>query len=598
MPILRHLGKSGLAPAALAAVAMSLTAAPAHANSPTPVTVYSLPGTTACLKGRGNCAIYPKAAQTSDGKLVASFELSTVPSSGSAVGQTLPVYQSTNDGTSWSLISQVQAPASYGSAYAQYTSAWTNPYLYVLPTAVGNLPAGTLVMAAVVSGDDYYYLEQKAANSSWTPTSDGDRENMAIALYSSTNDGSSWSFDNIVTTGGWEGGSAGAIGVDVATANTYKQVDPVWEPYLLDYNGQLVCYFSDEDDYTAYNSSTGALTIDPNNATATDSDGQILAHRTWNGSSSSAWSSAVVDVPGDTVSMGSGKTEIGGGRPGMANVVQTSDGQWLLTYEYWGGGANVRYKISSNPLSFFSVGGADGSSIGSLPVASGSAALTQGGNPVVIREPSGALLYNAGGSGDIWMNSTGSSTGTWTEYGTTLPAAYSRNLTYDANTGSVVILANEGTSTIVSAEWTVPYTTGIAGSSRTLTNVNTGTCLDDYQFNKANDASVDLWSCTSGTNQQFNVASAGNGYFTLTNVNSGTCLDDYAAGTANGSAVDLWACNAGTNQKWSFVPVGSNYELVNQSSGLCLDDPRFTKTNGTLVDLWACNGGTNQLWHF
>ena len=743
----RHMRSMGVALTAVSAAALSLVAASAHAYSPTPGTVYQLPSTTPCLKGRGNCAIYPKAAALPDGKLVASFELATVPSSGSAVGETLPVYQSVDDGTTWQLESQVQAPAYLSSnpAYAQYTSAWTNPYLYVLPQAVGNLAAGTLVMAAVVSGDDEYYLEQKAANPNWVPTSDGDRENLAIALYSSTNDGSSWSFDSIITTGGWQGGSAGAIGKDVSTANTYKEVDPVWEPYLMVYNGQLVAYYSDENDYLGYNSSTGALTIDPNNATATDSDGQILAHRTWDGTSS-AWSSAVVDVTGDTVNMGSGKTEIGGGRPGMANVVQTSDGEWMLTYEYWGGGDNVRYKLSSNPLDFFAVGGADGTGITSLPVASGSSALTTGGNPVIIRLPDGRLVYNAGGSGNVWMNSTGSSSGTWTEYQTTMPAAYSRNLTYDANTGRVVILANQGTSTIVngdvdlghsagpyyqitnkltgqvigthdnvtdanlgngnaadvdlenagsaadpdtqywhivsksggvtllnesggraaeiwggsavagagigqwvdntatglwneiklsdgnyefqstgntslyltgassgaaltlqtartdgSQEWSLGTATssGIVGSARVLTNLNTATCLDDYQWNKANGASTDLWPCSGDLVQQFNIASVGNGEYTLTNVNSGTCLDDYQSGTANGTKADLWACNGGTNQHWSFVPLSANtYELVNQGSGLCLDDPGFTKTSGVLTDLWTCDGGTNQQWHF
>ena len=738
----------GVALAAVFAAAVSLAAAaPARAYSPTPGTIYQLPSTQACLKGRGNCAIYPKAAQTPDGKLVASFELSTVPASGSAVGQTLPVYQSSDDGTTWQLTSQVQAPAylSSNQAYAQYTSAWTNPYLYVLPQAVGNLQAGTLLMAAVVSGDDQYYLEQKAANSSWTPTNDGDRANLAIALYSSTNDGASWSFQNIITTGGWQGGSAGAIGVNVSTANTYREVDPVWESYLMVYNGQLVAYYSDENDYTGYNTSTGALTIDPNNATATDSDGQILAHRTWDGTSS-AWSSAVVDVTGTTVSMGSGKTEIGGGRPGMANVVETSDGQWMLTFEYWGGGDNVRYKIASNPLQFFSVGGTAGTGISGLSVTSGSSALTTGGSPVLVRLPGGRLLYNAAGSGSVWMNSTGSSTGSWTQYQTTVPAAYSRNLTYDATTGRVVILANQGTSTIINADIDFGHSTGtyyqlvnkltgqvigthnnttdanigygdvpdvdletagsasnpdtqywhvvtksggvallnesggraaeiwggnatagagigqwvdntstglwnmvalsdgnyefqstgntslyltgassgaalalqtaasngsqewqlvaansagIAGSVRTLTNVNTATCLDDYKLNKASGASVDLWPCNSAVQQQFNIASVGDGQYTLTNVNSGTCLDDYDFGTANGSTVDLWPCTGAVNQHWSFVPIyGSDYELVNQSSGLCLDDPQFNKTSGVLADLWTCDGGANQQWHF
>ena len=146
-----------VAVAAAAAIAVvGLAALPAQAYSPTPGTIYQLPSSQPCLKGRGNCAIYPKAAQLADGRLVASFEQATVPSSGTAKGETLPVYTSIDDGTSWQLLSQVQAPAylSHDPAYAKYTSAWTNPYLYVLPTAVGGLAAGTLLMAAVVSGDD------------------------------------------------------------------------------------------------------------------------------------------------------------------------------------------------------------------------------------------------------------------------------------------------------------------------------------------------------------------------------------------------------------------------------------------------------------
>ncbi|MFJ9565238.1 RICIN domain-containing protein [Streptomyces fuscichromogenes] len=748
MQVRSRLRRFGVALAGVCAVIVSLVAAPpASAYSPTPGTIYQLPSSQACLKGRGNCAIYPKAAQLSDGKLVASFEQATVPSSGSAVGETLPVYRSTDDGTSWQLVSQVQAPAYLSSdpQYAKYTSAWTNPYLYVMPQTVGSLSAGTLVMAAVVSGDDYYYTEHKAADPNWTPTGDGDRKDMAIALYTSTDDGTTWSFANVITGGGWQGGSAGNLGANVANANTNHQVDPVWEPYLMVYNGQLVAYYSDENDFTAYDSSTGALTTDPDNSTATDSLGQILAHRTWDGTSS-GWSSAVVDVTGTTVSMGGTKTEIGGGRPGMANVVQTSDGKWMLTYEYWGGGDNVRYKVASDPLHFFTVGGTAGTGVSGLPVASGSGTVARGGSPVIIRMPDGRLVYNAAGSGSVWINSSGSSTGTWTQYQTTLPGAYSRNLTYDANTGRVVILANQGTSTIINADidfghsqgtlykivnkltgqvigthnnttdanlghsntadvglenagsasnleteywhvttkpsgvtlineaggraaeiwgdnavagaqigqWVDNKTTGlwnmvqladgnyqfqstgntslyltgasaganltlqtaatdgsqewqlvaanggtITGSARTLTNVNTGTCLDDYNGNTSNGAVADLWACTGSTLQQFTVTSVGNGQYTIKNVNAGTCLDDYQSGTANGSTVDLWACNGGTNQSWSFIPVnGGNYEIVNQASGLCLDDPYFNKANGVHTDLWACNGGTNQQWHF
>ena len=106
MQLRRRFRIIGVALSAACAAAVSLLpAAPAQAYSPTPGTIYQLPSTTPCLKGRGNCAIYPKAAALPDGKLVASFELSTVPSSGSAVGQTLPVYQSSDDCTTWQLTS-------------------------------------------------------------------------------------------------------------------------------------------------------------------------------------------------------------------------------------------------------------------------------------------------------------------------------------------------------------------------------------------------------------------------------------------------------------------------------------------------------------
>lgn len=415
-----------------------------------PRVLYKLPDSQPCLKGRSNCAIYPKAAQLPSGRLVASFELATVPSSGTAAGETLPVYKSDDNGRTWEKLSVVRAPAylSKGPQYAKYTSAWTNPYLYVLPRNVGRLKAGTLLMAAVVSGDDYYYRQQKAANPDWVPSSDGDRRNMAIALYSGTDQGADWNLVNIIAKGGWQGGSAGAIGLNVAAANSYREVDPVWEPYLMVYRNQLVAYYSDENDYLGYNKKTGAAIIDPSNSTATDSDGQILVHRTWNGISAN-WSNPVVDVPGLTETLADGKQEIGEGRPGMANVVQTTDGKWMMTFEFWGGGANVRYKLSDDPLRFWAVDGSTGKPITALPVSSGSSPLSQGSSPVLVRLPDGRLLYNAGGSGAIWLNRSGSSSGTWTEYQTTMPAGYSRNLTYDSNTGRVVILGNKGLSTII-----------------------------------------------------------------------------------------------------------------------------------------------------
>jgi ricin-type beta-trefoil lectin protein len=56
-----------------------------------------------------------------------------------------------------------------------------------------------------------------------------------------------------------------------------------------------------------------------------------------------------------------------------------------------------------------------------------------------------------------------------------------------------------------------------------------------------------LGDCAGGAAQQWNLDAGG----TLTNVQSGLCLDATGAGTANGTRVILWTCNHGTNQQWT-----------------------------------------------
>ncbi|NGO15645.1 hypothetical protein G5C60_50765, partial [Streptomyces sp. HC44] len=239
----RRLGKA-LGTFIAGSAMLGLTMSSAQAYNPTGGILYQL-GDEPCLKGRGNCAIYVKSAQLESGRLVAAFEKATVvPATGSADGETMPVYKSDDYGTSWQPLADVKAPAylSDDPRYGKYKSNWGAPFLYTLPQDVGNLKKGTLLLASVVTGDDHYYLEHKAADPNWTPNNDGDRSDLAIALYSSTDDGESWKILNVIATGGWQGGSAGAVGKNVAKANTYQQVDPLWEPYLMVHDGQLVCY--------------------------------------------------------------------------------------------------------------------------------------------------------------------------------------------------------------------------------------------------------------------------------------------------------------------------------------------------------------------
>jgi hypothetical protein len=518
----------------------------AQAYNPTGGILYQL-GNELCLKGRGNCAVYPKSAQLPSGRLVASFERSTVvPETGSADGQTLPVYKSDDRGTTWQPLSEVKAPAylSHDPRYAKYTSNWTNPYLYVLPQDVGTMTKGTLLLASVVSGDDYYYKEHKAADPNWTPSNDGDRKDLAIALYSSTDEGKTWKVLSVIATGGWQGGSAGAIGQNIAGANTNKQVDPLWEPYLMVHKGQLVCYYSDENDYTGFDPATGVPRLDPANDTATDSHGQILVHRTWDGRGAQ-WSAPVVDLAGLPQDLGSGKTQIGGGRPGMTNVVPTTDGKWLLTFEYWGGGANTRYVIADDPLKFYR-GSPTGEAVTSLPVDAGSRPLATGGSPVVIRLPDGRLVYNAAGSGNVWVNESGRSDGAWKEYQTTLGPGYSRNLQYVEGTGRIAILRNQGVSQIAYAEVDLGHSDG---AYYRLVNRETGQVIGTG--GKTNDANIgnadvpdvvleDSGSAVNKDTQYWHVVTEPKGGVTLLNKSGGRAAAIWTGNATVGRRIGQW----------------------------------------------------------
>lgn len=245
--------RNALASATLLGSVLGLTLVSTSANAyqPSPVDLYDATAPASCNKSP--CVLYPKSAQLPSGRLIAGFE----DDESAVVGQTLPLFKSDDLGTTWQKLGALKPPAELSAdpAYAAYTSNWTNPYFYTLPQDLGALKAGTLLLADVVSGADV------APN----PNGNGNRQNVAIALYASTDEGASWRVEGIIATG------------------PDQAHDPVWEPYLMMYGGRLVAYYSDENDYLGYDAGTGVPVLDPDNDTAPDSDGQILAHKVWDG---------------------------------------------------------------------------------------------------------------------------------------------------------------------------------------------------------------------------------------------------------------------------------------------------------------------------
>lgn len=125
--------------------------------------------------------------------------------------QVYPIYKSTDGGDSWSLISNV-----FDQEYDLPKTS--QPCLFELPQQVGNMPAGTILLAGNIFDDNPKSISR-------------------IVIYKSEDHGNTWSFLSQVDQGG-------PCTYDPSTTST---TTTVWEPFLgLDAYGRLVCYYSDE----------------------------------------------------------------------------------------------------------------------------------------------------------------------------------------------------------------------------------------------------------------------------------------------------------------------------------------------------------------
>jgi hypothetical protein len=555
------------------AVGLGLAAAgglSAAAYEPGPLNLYTAPADANQQCNKYPCILYPKSAQLPSGRLIAGFERSI----GDPVGQTIPVYKSDDFGTTWQELSEVKPPAELSDdpAYADLLSNWTNPFFYALPQDVGDLAKGTLLLASVVSGDDPVYREKKGADPSWIASGDDGRQNVTIALFASDDEGATWRVLNEVARGGSH-----------TKADGNGQADPVWEPFLMVYDDQLVCYYSDEGDFVSYDPDTGVPVRAEDDDTGPDTGGQILAHKVWDGFADSEWSEPVVDVPGNTVTDANGQPRIGGGRPGMTSVVPTTDGKWMLTFEFWSQGDDNQYKIADDPLKFFADGQAAGANVASLPRIG--TALANGGSPVLIGLPDGRLAYNASGSKHIWVNESGASNGQWRAYQSPVAAGYSRNLQYVEGTGRVVVLqATWGGSAygpVRHGEVDLGYSDG---AYYTLVNRATGLALtarssQDPPTSGTDTADLFSQPVTPGNDlQRWHVVRKGTSV-TLLNKAGGRAIGLWQGRTTNGTNATQWVDDGGADKLWSIEPTDGDYARLGLTS-LSATTPRYLTGSG------------------
>lgn len=170
---------------------------------------------------------------------------------------------------------------------------------------------------------------------------------------------------------------------------------PVWEPFIMTYKKELVVFYSDQRDFTH--------------------NGQKLVHQT--SIDGYNWGPVVNDVAYNNTNW----------RPGMTTVSELPNGQYFMTYEFYGAVEYpfaVYYRVSDSPLTFNeATGRVIRASDGTIPVSSPYNVWTPVGGK------NGTIVVNCGTLTEIFLNrDLAAPNSTWEKVATPEGTSYTRSL--------------------------------------------------------------------------------------------------------------------------------------------------------------------------
>ncbi|KAH6085668.1 hypothetical protein HBI67_003430 [Parastagonospora nodorum] len=337
---------------------------------------------------------YPRFVELDDGTILAT---------GSLLGHTpgyFPILESTDGGASWEYISDLRDQVNGAGMSAQ-------PALAKLTKPMAGYPAGTIL----------------ASGNSWLNNA------TRIDLYASTDKARTWEFVSHIAEGG--------------KANTTNGETPIWEPYLLQYEGELIAYYSDQRD---------------------PKHGQKLAHQT--STDLKTWGPVVNDITYDQYMA----------RPGMTVVAYIPPlKKWILVHELpvgnsssYGSNYPVYYVMADKPTEFGNEKG--------RPIVINNSTVPNASPYVVwspIGGPNGTIIVSDADRPQVYTNRWGGAEDKWEEHGTPAGSVYSRAIQiFEKYPNKLMIYGGETYDNLRSALHT-PLSATVVSLEQTLrTSVN------------------------------------------------------------------------------------------------------------------------------
>jgi glucosylceramidase len=143
--------------------------------------------------------------------------------------------------------------------------------------------------------------------------------------------------------------------------------------------------------------------------------------------------------------------------------------------------------------------------------------------------------------------------------------------------------------------------TPTAGHTYKIISRVTDKPIDVSGESTANGARIVQSTDDDDPSQQWELVSAGNGYYNIINVNSGKALDDTNGSTSNGNPMQQYTITGtgNSNQQWQITANGSWYTITNLTSGIQLNLTNGLLADGTTIQQWASSSSDpNAQWQF
>ncbi|MFJ5521335.1 RICIN domain-containing protein [Streptomyces griseoluteus] len=138
--------------------------------------------------------------------------------------------------------------------------------------------------------------------------------------------------------------------------------------------------------------------------------------------------------------------------------------------------------------------------------------------------------------------------------------------------------------------------TAIPAGPTTVVNKGSGKCVDARAAGSGDGTAVQQYGCNASAAQTWQLVPTSGGYYRVASGLDATKVWDVTdVSTADSATVQLWTYSSGANQQW--LPVAEadgSYHFVNRNSGKCLDVPGASTADSVQLAQYTCNGTAAQ----